>query len=803
MVQRSFFDKNIERFAVSQPKIAYRLPYHDNRDVIVCSTRQGEPNLCKKSETSSFYLHSPSGALREAKGWFAHLKLDQVEVLYVFGVGLGYAYKAAKRWLHENSKRHLVFLEDDLSVLSHLFEMPMGATLLKDPQVTLRYSNDLLNDKELSDWLCWDFLLKPIVVTAFGGYARHRKQLLAELRLKLPFDHHRVNEAIDEYLDHGISYFRNFYANVLCLHESYFGDGLFGKFKNVPAVICGAGPSLDKVLQQLGSLGNKALIIAGGSATNALTSHAVQPHFAAGVDPNSQQYQRYVLQSAYEVPFFYRQRLNHTAFGLVHGPKLYLSGSGGYDIASWFEACLGLEGQDLDEGHNVINLCTSITEALGCNPIIFVGLDLAYTGMKAYAPGVTHTSEVDEKHILSNTGIDKAAVVREDIYGQPIYTLWKWIAESEWLGSFASEHPETTFVNATEGGLGIPGVPNQPFYEIVDQYLQKEDADLRGDVWKAMQKSRLPADAQERLSIGWIELEASLRRCVDHFETILAELKALWIQVEESPQGPVNLKSGLMALTELELEDEVAYRHVLDIFNEVYIRSLNREIRQLKASNESWQRKQYQQLQLETRRCAFLKETAVVNLFLMQEALQNHQVTYTQTAHKEVVPSPVKSSKGAVPFYYADGSLAYRECRHNGVLHGPQEYFYPNTSLKSLLNYQNGLLHGEVRLYYATGQPRRVVNYVTGKRHGIDVIWFPNEKVELEAQYEMGQPTGTWRRWYSTGIKAEEIVYHTSPEHYDIRKWNEKGVLQLECVYEGDVCRRREWDAEGNVRGRS
>ncbi len=71
--------------------------------------------------------------------------------------------------------------------------------------------------------------------------------------------------------------------------------------------------------------------------------------------------------------------------------------------------------------------------------------------MRAYAPGIVPNSSVKAQAILSNKGIDKAAIVKQDIYGKPIYTLWKWVAESEWLSNFAAEHPETTFVNATEG----------------------------------------------------------------------------------------------------------------------------------------------------------------------------------------------------------------------------------------------------------------------------------------------------------------------------------------------------------------
>ena len=44
---------------------------------------------------------------------------------------------------------------------------------------------------------------------------------------------------------------------------------------------------------------------------------------------------------------------------------------------------------------------------------------------------------------------------RNDIHGNPVYTLWKWITEAKWISDFAENHPELTILNATEGGSRI------------------------------------------------------------------------------------------------------------------------------------------------------------------------------------------------------------------------------------------------------------------------------------------------------------------------------------------------------------
>ncbi|WP_059359182.1 motility associated factor glycosyltransferase family protein [Parachlamydia acanthamoebae] len=604
--------QNIELWSQTEPRIARLLAYQEPQNVEFCESQNGQLNL-KRGE---LHYHSPLNPLEEAKGWFSTINQKDVRVLYVYGVGLGYYYEAAKEWLHLDPHRHLVFLEDDLEVIYRLLETEGGTALLEDPQVTLHYFEELTEKSEVLDALYWNFVLARLQVSALLLYQNARQEKYIELHHKIVYDATVKDALVEEYLLYGAGFFKNFYPNMLMLPESYYGNCFFGKFNQVPAIICGAGPSLKHSLEALKGLSDRALIFAGGSALNALDAAEITPHLGAGIDPNAEQYERLNRHQGYEVPFFYRNRLFYGAFQQIHGPRLYITGSGGYDISEWFEEKFGLDTTFFDEGHNVVNFSTQIAHAMGCNPIIFVGMDLAYTDLQAYADGVLKDAQVTPQQIVETEDFDNAAFLKKDIFGKPIYTMWKWVAESDWIASFAEEHPETAFFNATEGGLGFEGIQNQSLAYIAEKYL-KTRYNLKDRIFGEIQNSQMPQVTELAVREAIEEIQTSLRNCVEHLDILIQDAQELSEKIEKGHEVPHQMQSGRAALAETDLAEEPAYEYILAIFNEVYSRMLNHEVRLLKLSKENEWKKKQQVLHISMKKLTFLKDVASANLELM------------------------------------------------------------------------------------------------------------------------------------------------------------------------------------------
>lgn len=628
-MHQELLHKNIELLRKQQPTLAMKLSewQFDLGQLEVCKTKQGELNLSEKVSGKICYFHSKYNAAKEAKDWFSSLNLEGVDVLYVYGIGMGHYYNAAKDWLDESAGHYLVFIEDNLSVIRHFFNTEKATEVLENKQVQIHYLQSFVDSEAMLQWLSWFFVLLPIDVSGLLYYQKKKEKMYTQLRLKLMHDSVRKDNRAAEFMRFSFRFFKNFFSNTLYLPDSYHGNHLFGKFSGIPAIICGAGPSLDKNIALLGKSLDQALVFSGGSALNALNAYDLLPHFSAGIDPNPAQYQRLFSNSSFELPFFYRGRMLHEAFRLIHGDRLYINGTGGYFISEWFEEKLGIESIIIDEGHNVVNMCVEIANALGCNPIIFLGMDLAYTGMNSYAKGIVKKRSVSKEQIIDHQGMDNSAFLRDDIYGKPIYTVWKWVTESDWIADYAKEHPDKTFINATEGGIGFSGVSNMLLSEVVKKYFTKQ-RDLRNRIHMEIQNGVMPNVTRERI-LGLIEeMRGSLEKCVGLCEDLIKEIEVTKKKLERRERLEQNLQTGKAALYEVELTEEIAYQYILETIGMACTKIMEREYYQVtfdKSLTSDLQR-DLKRLEINKKKMMFMKQASLMTLEALQGSLRKEKI---------------------------------------------------------------------------------------------------------------------------------------------------------------------------------
>ncbi len=832
MSDSAVFQKNKERWSLFYPHQAHQLHSFSNQQLTLTSLENQENNLENRQDQTSFYAYSPSTQALED---FKKLDLKGKQILFVYGVGLGYFYEAAKAWLHQSDQFHLVFLEDDLEVIYYLLQTDQGTAILHDKQVWLVPVEETSFALEN---LSANFVLKPYLFTALPYYQQRKKEKFDQLATKYAF-YLNLRAGISlEYSDYGRAFFANFFRNLFLLPSSYLANRLFNRFRGIPAIICGAGPSLEKNKEVLKNLEDRALIFAGGTAMNGLNVKGIMPHFGVGIDPNSTQFTRLIMNNAYQVPFFYRNRFLHEALEIIQGEHLYVTGSSGYPIGEWIEQKLGIETAQVEEGHNVLNFSVSLAAAMGCNPIILVGIDLAYTQNQSYVSGIVNHPLHDKRQNFHTKTAEEELINYRDIYGEPTLTLWKWISESLWYTQFAKTNTSIKLINATEGGIGFKEIDNEPLQEVAERLLTKQ-YDLNGMVAAAIQQAYLPAEVtSQKISQTVEEILVSLKKLEKLFSSICIEFEKTEFKLKQKQTLSANSLSDEAIQALSEIEEEIAYVHLLKVFNDNYLDRFTGEFQRLKYDEQllSPEELALKRLKLNSSRYKFLKNTTLSTISIV-ETILNHQ-NESNHFHVASLPSLENSltvHSTAINDHYffdqqlfiirdAELNLAYREeliadqvVEHktfypNGTiqqcaywlqsrLHGPSTYYDEQGQLLAESWFIKGLRQGKVKKYYKAHSLHSVEQWLEGKKEGLQLYYYPNGILKSSLNYSQGYLQGLVQIYHSNGQLKRELYFNHHKRQGLERIWDERGTLLVEAEFDGDkpVGVAKKWYPTGNI----
>lgn len=142
------------------------------------------------------------------------------------------------------------------------------------------------------------------------------------------------------------------------------GLALKNQWKGLPAIVVGAGPSLEQSAPLLKTVGDRALILAGGTAASLL---GIKPHFVGAVDKYK------ALTSFPDVPLLTQLRAHPDGWA-VHPQRIVFPDSS----SRWLNGILGVE-EPFDSGWTVGNFLVAVALWAGCDPIVLVGMDFSYT----------------------------------------------------------------------------------------------------------------------------------------------------------------------------------------------------------------------------------------------------------------------------------------------------------------------------------------------------------------------------------------------------------------------------------------
>ncbi len=242
-----------------------------------------------------------------------------------------------------------------------------------------------------------------------------------------------------------------------------------GMYKNKPAIIVGAGPSLDNNIQHLREVKGKALILCVDAALDSLLDKGIVPDVVASIERTTvitKFYKRDIIPDS----IVYLGPNVIPGCVLERFERIIFTGRKGDAVVRDLNNYIGFN--NLDIGGNVSSILIAFAQFLGCNPIIFVGLDLAYTN------GRTHTAQVVDnlEESISNLYKDKESIVYvKGQNGELLETFEFFMYTKNWIEIQISKNTGLKFINATEGGANIEGAENKKLSEVISEYCVTEE----------------------------------------------------------------------------------------------------------------------------------------------------------------------------------------------------------------------------------------------------------------------------------------------------------------------------------------
>lgn len=794
------FEENLDKFSRVSSKTALFLPNVDTSSYHLSLTEEGELNLNK----DDFYFHSPHGAIKEIEALLKPHLNDQLKTLFIYGVGLGYAYFSAKDWLKKNPNRTLIFLEDDLGALKLLLETERGHEILENEQVRLVAiePTKLLAEGESGiDGV--EVLIESCesvyTLLALPSYSKKKQQEFQKVTEGISSLQYMFAGRLFEALNQVVSA-KNFYNKLLELPNSYFIKDLLAAFAGIPSLICGAGPSLVEDLPLLRTLSARAILFGAGTGMNILNNHGIYPHFGGGVDPTDVQRSRIRSNFAYETPFFYTNRFSSSGFEELNGPKIFTPQVPEMPWAEYLQSELGiLNSHRVDIGFSTSNFCTSTAVFLGCNPIIYLGMDMSYKNEKKYATGAELSPIENDEKIEKSFKKPNSELIRvKNFEGVSFETTLTFINESAWMSLLAQNNPTTTFIYASTQGLGVNKVARLTLEETALRYC-KQQFDLVNQIHAVLQQKNHTIDKNQVSEVlkKWLH---SLEWCLKWLDEWLDDC----IGNIRSQKSEESWKS---AYIESQIEQEPAYNFLL------YQVGLSIEIRQARSllSLRNYPEKYTAseacllKLRLKRERYLTMKETILDHLFAVAEALKLHSleieeksalppkensneiyafekgvlkisdpelgIKYERAFNPILIPQNIKETaqwkshepvgevyayvngirEGETLLYYPDGGLKARQYYWEGLLHGPSTFFSRDGKILGQSWFIEGKREGKTRLYYTEGQIYSIQNWVNGMKEGKQTTFYPKGGVKSSMEFSQGLLQGEVKLFYPNG----------------------------------------------------
>ena len=373
-MNKCMYEKNLKTLKEHDPELYERI-INCKTNKIKEITNQNRQLIFQENGKNLYNRIDPH---REIKDYISNIQLKEIRIMVFLGFGCGYEF------LQVASKKQMIHFWLIIEKNVETFKKAIKYFDIENAYKNVGAVKFLvgLDESELypaiRDWI--NLYGKHTFGYNFGVIKQTQSYLLHTQYYNSAW--WAVRESIKQIILHygndpsdSLAGVENMLNNLDVISKNIGANAFFDKFKGIPAIIVSSGPSLNKNIDLLVKLKNKALILCADGSYKSLLRKGLHPDgvlcieripetlpFFKGVSEEDMQ-KSYLMACPVVVPEVYN---------VWKGKNIIIY----RDFAQfkWLPADKGI----MPIGGSVANMGFQIAKNFGCNPIILTGQDLAY-----------------------------------------------------------------------------------------------------------------------------------------------------------------------------------------------------------------------------------------------------------------------------------------------------------------------------------------------------------------------------------------------------------------------------------------
>lgn len=467
-MKKEILEKNVNSILKYNPYVSgvlKEIDFQDISEIYEQKSEEGDNVVYFGNGDNKYLLHSKYDTSAEAKRLVKNIDFNRDSLIIVFGLGLGYHLLELKDKISEDTR--VIIIEHNINVLKYALTHVDLSQIFDIPKFLLVFGNE----KQIDELIIYQ------TGTNIYNLVQNTQVLILPNYHVYDKENHRVTKEIVKIftskliaygndLEDIFSGFRNNYKNVDAFLEGNGINEIKDKYKGFPAIVVASGPSLDKNICHLKSAYGKALIISCDASLRACENNGVKPDAVASIERDDPTYKFYYENRTFDEDLVLvgPGLLWPKIFEEFPGKKIMMAKRHDGVEGWWYNHFENLEF--VNQGQSAATVAFAVAQAAGCNPIILIGQDLAYTYGKKHSDS-THTEYEGD-----NNDEESDDVYVEDCEGNLIRSHFIYMLFKNWYEHKISMHPDLEVIDATEGGAYIKGTKVMTLEKAIESYCQ-------------------------------------------------------------------------------------------------------------------------------------------------------------------------------------------------------------------------------------------------------------------------------------------------------------------------------------------